>query len=71
MEKLKNDQCAGCAHAAMCKYIEAYDKTIEELNEHISDRRQLHSALPDGFRISVRCPLFHPKNSAVPRGFAK
>ena len=71
MEKLKNDQCTGCAHAVMCKYIEAYDKTIEELNEHISARRQLHSALPEGFHISVYCPLFHPKNSAVPRGFAK
>lgn len=71
MEKLKNDQCTGCAHAVMCKYIEAYDKTIEALNEHISARRQLHSALPEDFHIGVYCPLFHPKNSAVPRGFAK
>lgn len=65
MEKLKNEQCTGCAHAAMCKYIEAYDKTIEALNEHISARRQLHSALPEGFHISVYCPLFLSAHSGV------
>ena len=71
MENLKNDQCTGCAHAVMCKYISAYDRTIEALNEHISARRALHSELPEDFHIGVYCGLFHPKNSAVPRGFAK
>nr|DAG29819.1 MAG TPA: hypothetical protein [Caudoviricetes sp.] len=71
MENLKNYQCTGCANAVMCKYIEAYDKTNEELNEYISARLPLHGALPERFHISVYSPLFHPKNSAVPRGFAK
>ena len=71
MENLKNDQCTSCAHAVMCKYIEAYDRTIEALNEHISARRPLHRELPKDFHIGVYCPLFHPKNSAVLRGFAK
>lgn len=71
MENLKNDQCTGCAHAMMCKYISAYDREINALNEHISDCRCILDELPKDFRISVYCPLFHPKNSAVPRGFAK
>ena len=71
MENLKNDQCTGCAHAAMCKYISAYDREISALNEHISDCRYILDELPKDFRINVRCPLFHPKNSVVPRGFAK
>ena len=71
MENLKNDQCTGCAHATMCKYVLAYDREINALNEHISDCRHILDELPKDFRISVRCPLFHPKNSAVPRGFAK
>lgn len=71
MEKLKNDQCTSCEHAAMCKYIEAYDRTIEALNEHISARRPLHSELPAGFHISVYCQLFLPRTSTVPRGSAK
>lgn len=70
MENLKNDQCTSCAHAATCKYIEAYDKANEALNEYISARLPLHGALLE-HPISVYCPLFHPKNSAVPRGFAK
>ena len=57
METLKNDQCTGCAHAVMCKYI--------------SDCRYILDDLPANFRISVYCPLFHPKNSSIPRGFAK
>lgn len=62
MENLKNDQCTGCAHAAMCKYISAYDREIDALNEHISDCRNILDDLPKDFRISVRCRLFHPKN---------
>lgn len=31
MEKLKNDQCTGCAHAEVCKHISAYDRTVEAL----------------------------------------
>lgn len=65
MEKLKNDQCAGCAHAAMCKYISAYDREINALNEHISDYRQLLDELPKDFRISVYCNLFLPAYSGV------
>lgn len=71
MEKLKNEQCIGCVYVMICKYIEAYDKTIEELNEHISAQRQLHGALPEDFHIGVYCPLFYHKNSVVPKGFAK
>lgn len=67
MEKLKNDQCSGCAHAVMCKYVSAYDRTIEALNDHISARRALHSELPAGFRISVYCPLFLPAHSGIKR----
>lgn len=65
MEKLKNDQCTGCAHAAMCKYISAYDRTVEALNEHISARRPLYSELPKDFRISVYCKLFLPAHTGV------
>lgn len=65
MEKLKNDQCTGCAHAAMCKYISAYDREINALNEHISDYRQLLDELPKDFRISVYGPLFLPAYSGV------
>jgi hypothetical protein len=65
MEKLKNDQCTGCAHAAMCKYISAYDREINALNEHISDYRQLLDELPKGFRISVYCDLFLPARSGT------
>ncbi len=67
MEKLKNDQCSGCAHDVMCKYTSAYDRTIEALNEHISNRRALHSELPANFRISVYCPLFLPAHSGIKR----
>ena len=65
MEKLKNDQCTGCAHAAMCKYISAYDREINALNEHISDYRQLLDELPKDFRISVYCKLFLPAHTGV------
>lgn len=65
MEKLKNDQCTGCAHAVMCKYISAYDREINALNEHISDYRQLLDELPKDFRISVYCPLFLPARSGI------
>lgn len=65
MEKLKNDQCTGCAHAAMCKYISAYDREINALNEHISDYRQLLDELPKDFHISVYCKLFLPAHSGI------
>lgn len=65
MEKLKNDQCTGCAHAAMCKYISAYDREIDALNEHISDYRQLLDELPKDFHISVYCALFLPAHSGI------
>ena len=65
MEKLKNDQCTGCAHAVMCKYISAYDRTVEALNDHISARRPLHSELPKDFHISVYCDLFLPAYSGI------
>ena len=71
MENLKNDQCTSCARSVMCKYISAYDREINALNEHISDCRRILDELPKDFRIRVYCPLFSPKNSAVPRGFAK
>lgn len=67
MEKLKNDQCAGCAHAAMCKYISAYDREINALNEHISDCRHILDDLPKDFYISVYCNLFLPAYSGVKR----
>lgn len=67
MEKLKNDQCTGCAHAAMCKYISAYDREINALNEHMLDYRQLLDELPKGFHISVYCDLFLPAYSGVKR----
>ena len=67
MEKLKNDQCTGCAHAAMCKYLSAYDRTVEALNEHISDCRHILDELPKGFHISVYCDLFLPAYSGVKR----
>lgn len=67
MEKLKNDQCSGCAHAVMCKYISAYDREINALNEHISDCRQILDDLPKGFHISVYCDLFLPAYSGVKR----
>ena len=67
MEKLKNDQCTGCAHAAMCKYFSAYNREIAALNEHISDYKQLLDELPKDFRISVYCPLFLPASSGVKR----
>ena len=65
MEKLKNDQCTGCAHAAMCKYISAYDREINALNEHISDYRQLLDELPKDFYISVYCNMFLPAYSGI------
>lgn len=65
MEKLKNDQCTGCAHAAMCKYISAYDRELDALNEHISDCRYILDELPKGFRISVYCDLFLPARSGT------
>lgn len=65
MEKLKNDQCTGCAHAAMCKYISAYDREVNALNEHISDCRYILDELPKDFRISVYCPLFLPAHSGI------
>lgn len=65
MEKLKNDQCAGCAHAAMCKYISAYDREINALNEHISDCRHILDELPKDFYISVYCNLFLPARLSV------
>lgn len=65
MEKLKNDQCTGCAHAVMCKYISAYDREINALNEHISDYRQLLDELPKDFYISVYCDLFLPAHSGI------
>ena len=65
MEKLKNDQCTGCAHAAMCKYISAYDREINALNEHISDYKQHLDELPKDFRISVYCKLFLPAHTGV------
>ena len=65
MEKLKNDQCAGCAHAAMCKYISAYDREIAALNEHISDYKQLLYKLPKRFHISVYCDLFLPARLGI------
>lgn len=65
MEKLKNDQCTGCAHAAMCKYISAYDREINALNKHISDCRDILDNLPKGFHISVYCDLFLPAYSCV------
>ena len=65
MEKLKNDQCAGCAHAEVCKHISAYDREINALNEHISDYRQLLDELPKDFHISVYCDLFLPAYSGV------
>ena len=71
MEKLKNDQCSNCCHAVMCKYISAYDRTIEALNDHISAKRALYSELPEDFHIGVYCGLFLPRTSTVPRGFAK
>lgn len=67
MEKLKNDQCTGCAHAAMCKYISAYDREINALNKHISDCRYILDDLPKGFHISVYCDLFLPAYSGVKR----
>lgn len=67
MEKLKNDQCAGCAHAAMCKYISAYDREINALNEHIADCRHILDDLPKDFDISVYCNLFLPAYSGVKR----
>ena len=67
MEKLKNDQCAGCAHAVMCKYISAYDREINALNEHISDCQYILDELPKGFHISVYCDLFLPAYSGVKR----
>lgn len=67
MEKLKNDQCSGCAHAAMCKYISAYDREIAALNEHISDCRHILDDLPKEFNISVYCDLFLPAYSGVKR----
>lgn len=71
MEKLKNDQCSNCCHAVMCKYISAYDRTIEALNDHISDCRHIMDELPKDFHIGVYCGLFLPRTSTVPRGFAK
>lgn len=71
MENLKNDQCTGCAHAVMCKYISAYNREIDALNEHISDCRYILDELPKDFRISVCCPLFYPKNAVIPIRFAK
>ncbi len=65
MEKLKNDQCTGCAHAAMCKYISAYDREINALNKHISDCRDILDDLLKGFNISVYCDLFLPAYSGV------
>ncbi len=71
MEKFKNDQCAVCAHAVVCKYISAYDKTIEALNGCISNLRPLYSELPEGFRIRVYCPLLLLRASPVPKELAK
>lgn len=65
MEKLKNDQCTGCAHAVMCKYISAYDREINALNEHISDYKQLLDKLPKHFHISVYCDLFLPARLGI------
>lgn len=65
MEKLKNDQCTGCAHAVMCKYISAYNREIAALNEHISDYRQLLDELPKDFHINVYCSLFLPAYSGA------
>lgn len=65
MEKLKNDQCTGCAHAAMCKYISAYDREVNALNEHISDCRYILDELPKDFYISVYCKLFLLAHSGV------
>ena len=67
MEKLKNDQCAGCAHAEVCKHISAYDREINALNKHISDCRDILDNLPKGFHISVYCDLFLPASSGVKR----
>lgn len=63
MEKLKNDQCTGCAHAAMCKYIPAYNREINALNEHISDCRHILDELP--IHICVYCDLFLPAHSGI------
>lgn len=65
MEKLKNDQCTGCAHAVMCKYISAYDREIKALNEHISDCRYILDDLQKDFHISVYCDLFLPAHLGI------
>ena len=65
MEKLKNDQCAGCAHAEVCKHISAYDREINALNEHISDCKYILDELPKDFYISVYYNLFLPARLSV------